>query len=244
MVKAIPGKRLNPTRKRKRFENICRSKSESLYNFSLSSSKIQNPVFRKLQSTAVNSIPKTLENNQFPVTSASFKKQRFIRSPSFASSTYATCSSSCPDSPSTSISSPSFLPFFGRTLSGPIKFVLDSTPKEETDSTAKEYTYFKSMRMIKQETDSSPSVIRNLMNQFPPLPPKPSPKLLLRRTVSDPVPYLSDTKKEDEKVKMKEESVKVEKVSGESVLIKLKCGCGSDSLLLFNYTDNKCYRLK
>ena len=133
MVKTIPGKRLNSTRKRKRFENIC--KSESLYNFSLSSSKIQNPVFRKLQSTAVNFIPKTLENNQFPVTPASLKKQRFIRSPSF-SSTYATCSSPCPDSPSTSISSPSFLPFFESTLSGPIKFVLDSTPKEE-------YTYFK-----------------------------------------------------------------------------------------------------
>ncbi|XP_057521520.1 uncharacterized protein LOC130801655 [Amaranthus tricolor] len=94
---------------------------------------------------------------------------------------------------------------------------------------------------MKQEMDSSPSVVRNLMIQLPPLPPRPSPKLL-RRTVSDSVP-LSYAKKMAENEKMEGKAVKAVKLSKNLISIKTKCVCGIDSHLIYCYTDNNCFKI-
>ncbi|CAO2829675.1 unnamed protein product [Amaranthus hypochondriacus] len=95
---------------------------------------------------------------------------------------------------------------------------------------------------MKQEMDSSPSTVRNLMIQLPPLPPRPSPKLL-RRPVSDSVSLSIAKQKMAENEKMEGKAVKAVQLSKNLISINTKCVCGIDSHLIYCYTDNICFKI-
>ncbi|CAO2828893.1 unnamed protein product [Amaranthus hypochondriacus] len=197
MVKAIPRNHVYSTRKRKNFAPIKKykdnQKSFTFFNFSTQSSPSPNNFIVKPQDqTPIEiSIDKPQQHNQSLVTPFAL----FSKSPIFSltpSDNHFVFQQSQEIPTKNSIVKPTnscsnqFMPYsisdhvssLRRTVSEPPKFISDLSPKE--------YSIIKKRRIMKQEMDSSPSAVRNLMIQLPPLPPRPSPHLI-RRTVSDSV---------------------------------------------------------
>ncbi|CAO2819907.1 unnamed protein product [Amaranthus hypochondriacus] len=229
MVKAIPRNHVYSTRKRKNFAPIKKYKDNrkpfTSFNFSTQSSPSPNNSIVKPQDQTMSITPFT----QFSYPHFVFQQSQEIPTKNSIVKPTNSCSNQfMPYSISAHVSS------LRRTVSEPPKFISDLSPEE--------YSIIKKRRIMKQEMDSSPAAVRNLMVQLPPLPPRPSPKLL-RRTVSDSVSLSITKKMTDQNEKMEGKAVKAVKLSKNLISIKTKCRCGIDSHLIYCYTNDDCFKI-